>query len=250
MEIVEKVIVMDTETANTLDDPLVYDLGFAVVDYSGKVYESYSYVIAEVFFDKDLMNTAYYRDKIPQYEQDIMDGKRIIATYEQVRYKFKEIAKKYGVQKVFAHNMAFDLRSTNLTIRWLTSSKRRYFLPFGIEICDTLIMARQVMKNNKQYADFCQANGYITDKGKPRFTAEILYRYITNNTDFVEKHTGLEDVLIEKEILTYCVNAMPDVEMHLFKKDREENEPIKESTERKKRAKENTTKRNARIMVW
>ena len=46
-------IVLDTETCNgivmpdgslNLDDSLVYDIGFAVVDKHGKVYEKYSFV--------------------------------------------------------------------------------------------------------------------------------------------------------------------------------------------------------------
>jgi hypothetical protein len=42
-------------------------------------------------------------------------------------------------------------------------------------------------------------------RGRVRATAEILYRYITLNTDFIEDHTGLEDVLIEKEIFAKCM---------------------------------------------
>ena len=30
-------LVFDTETANSLDNPLMYDLGFAIVDKRGKV---------------------------------------------------------------------------------------------------------------------------------------------------------------------------------------------------------------------
>ena len=44
-----------------------------------------------------------------------------------------------------------------------------------------------------------------------RFTAEIIYRFITNNLNFEEAHTGLEDVLIEKEILAYCLKNKPEI---------------------------------------
>ena len=37
-----------------------------------------------------------------------------------------------------------------------------------------------------------------------KLTAEILYRYISGKQDFVEAHTGLEDVQIEKEIFAEC----------------------------------------------
>ena len=69
---ITKFIVIDTETANTLDDPFTYDIGFAVVDIEGNVYEKYSFVVADIFLDKELMKSAYFADKIPQYWEDIM----------------------------------------------------------------------------------------------------------------------------------------------------------------------------------
>ena len=54
----KKYIVLDTETTNSLDDPMAYDIGFAVIDEYGTVYETHSYVIADVFLDKDLMASA------------------------------------------------------------------------------------------------------------------------------------------------------------------------------------------------
>ena len=40
---------------------------------------------------------------------------------------------------------------------------------------------------------------------RPQAKAEVLYRYISGNDSFIEKHTGLEDVMIEKEIFTKCI---------------------------------------------
>ena len=51
---------------------------------------------------------------------------------------------------------------------------------------------------------FCEENGYVRKNGKPRATAEILYRYITGQHDFTEEHQGLDDVLIEIEISAKC----------------------------------------------
>ena len=42
-------IVVDTETTNSIDDPLCYDVGFAVIDNTGHVYESHSFVVADIF---------------------------------------------------------------------------------------------------------------------------------------------------------------------------------------------------------
>lgn len=218
----EKYIVLDTETTNSLDDPIVYDLGWAVVDYSGKVYQTYSFVVADVFLDAELMASAYFADKIPTYWEQIKNGSRILARFNNIRKIFADCAKAYGVTKFFAHNMRFDYRSLNLTQRFLTSSKYRYFFPYGAEICDTLKMSRQVLKENVDYDNFCYNNAFLTKNGRKRFTAEILYRFLTNDLQFVENHTGLEDVLIEKEILAYCLQEMPNVKCELWEKEKEE----------------------------
>lgn len=212
----EKMIVFDTETANSLDDPFFYDIGWAVVDESGEVYRTYSYVNADVFLDDELMQTAYFKDKIPQYWAEIKSGERTLTSFYNIRKAFAECVKEFEIKKAFAHNALFDYRSTNYTQRFLTSSKYRYFFPYGLEICDTLKMARQVLKINEEYENFCYVNNYLTKRGCRRYTAEIIYRFISNNLQFEEEHTGLADVLIEKEILTYCLQKMPNVKMKLW----------------------------------
>ena len=72
----EKFLVIDTETTNSLDNPICYDIGFAVIDKDGKVYESHSYAIADIILDSELMNSAYYAEKIPSYWEEIREGKK------------------------------------------------------------------------------------------------------------------------------------------------------------------------------
>jgi len=208
----DRFIVVDTETTNSLDDPLCYDVGFAVVDMFGNVYENYSFVVADIFLDKELMKHAYFADKIPQYWRDIKAGKRELKTFFNIRKAFADCVKRNHVKIILAHNARFDYRSLNLTQRYLTSSKFRYFFPFGVEIWDTLKMSRMVLNDVDAYGEFCYLNNYLTKRLCKRFTAEIIYRFITGNNSFEESHTGLEDVLIEKDIFVYCVSAMPDID--------------------------------------
>lgn len=212
----EKFIVLDTETTNSIDDPICYDMGWAVVDKDGNVFQTYSFVVADVFLDRELMESAYFKEKIPTYWEQIKSGERILARFWNIRKIFHDCVKAYNVTKVFAHNMRFDYRATNLTQRFLTSSKFRYFFPYGVEICDTLKMARQALKGNVNYDNFCYSNNYLTKRGQKRFTAEIIYRFLTNDLQFEESHTGLEDVMIEKEILRFCLQEFPGVEMKLW----------------------------------
>ena len=206
-------IVGDTETCNTrmendkldMRDVLVYDFGFVVCDKQGRVYEEYSFIIKEIFFGmKDLMKSAYYTDKLPQYYEEIRNGKRKVVSLYEARKTLADVMKKYNTNIFVAHNARFDDNALKVTERYTTKSKYRYFLPFGTEVWDTMKMANDTICKQKTYRKFCEENGYLTKNGQVRKTAEILYRYITQNHDFVECHTGLEDVMIEKEILAHC----------------------------------------------
>ena len=206
-------IMGDTETCNTrmengkldMRDVLVYDFGFAVCDKQGRVYEKHSFIIKEIFFGmKNLMKTSYYADKLPQYYEEIRNGKRKVVSLYEARQILADVMKKYNTNIFVAHNARFDDNALKVTERYTTKSKYRYFLPFGTEVWDTMKMANDTICKQKTYKKFCEENGYLTKNGRVRKTAEILYRYITKNNNFTESHTGLEDVMIEKEILAHC----------------------------------------------
>ena len=206
-------IVLDTETC-PVDKDLkevvasnmwTYDCGWAVVDKRGNVYRKRSFVNADIFLEeKELMKSAYYAKKIPMYWEDIKSGKRILTSFYNIRKTLLADIEEFGVKEIYAHNMRFDYGTLTTTQRWLTKSKYRYFFPKDIVICDTLKMARDVIAPMPSYKRFCEKNGFLTKKGQVKTSAEVLYRFITKNIDFVESHTGLEDVMIEKEILAYC----------------------------------------------
>jgi len=221
------IVVLDTETCPLDRDfkgvspynMFVYDIGWAVVDKKGTVYETKSYVNKEIFYDESsLMKSSYYANKLPQYKEDIKNGKRVVANWNDIRKDLAETLKKYNTNTVCAHNARFDDGSLKNTQRWLTKSKYRYFLPYGTEIWDTMKMALDVIANTPTYKEFCKENNYMTNHKNPRpqVKAEVIYRYITRNNDFIESHTGLEDVLIEKEILAYCFKKHKKMRKKLY----------------------------------
>lgn len=206
-------IVLDTETAPCDKDlegvsawnMFVYDVGWVVCDKRGKVYRKRSFVNADIFCgEKALMKSAYYANKIPRYWNEIKRGERILTSFYKIRKCLLDDIKEFNVSEVYAHNARFDYGSLTNTQRWETKSKYRYFFPKSVTICDTLKMSRQVIANTPSYQSFCRKHGYLTKNGQVRLTAEIIYRYITHDNVFVEKHTGIEDVMIEKEIMAYC----------------------------------------------
>lgn len=210
-------LTIDTETANGLDDALVYDIGGAIHDKKGNVLESFSFIIYEVFVGmKDLMKSAYYANKIPMYEDDLRAGTRKMVQYLTAKKHIAELCKKYNVRAIIAHNARFDYRATNTTQRYLTCSKYRYFLPYGIEVWDTLKMVKSTVAKQKSYLRWCEENGFMVNANRPRMTAEILYKYMTGNIEYAECHTGLEDVLIEKEIFVWCMRQHKKTEKKLW----------------------------------
>lgn len=212
----EKYMIFDTETTNSLEDPFVYDLGFAIIDKEGNIYETRSFVNADIFLDKQLMSSAFFIDKIPIYWEDIQKGNRIMKRWYNIRKEVRESMMKWDIHDVIAHNARFDYRSTAYTQRFLTSSKYRYFFPYGTHIIDTLKMSRQVFKIDSYYQKWCIDNHYLTSRNEARYTAEILYRYLINNHNFEESHTALEDVMIEKEIFVECLRRCPTIDGHLW----------------------------------
>lgn len=206
-------IVLDTETC-PLDknfegvDPnnmWVYDVGYAIIDKRGKVYRERSFINADIFLnEKLLMNSSYYANKIPQYWEDIKSGKRVLTSFYNIRKTLLEDIAEFEVEEVYAYNMRFDYLSLNNTERWLTKSQYRYFLTKDLVICDIMKMARDVIAKMPTYKRFCEEHGYMTKNNQVQLKAETVYKFITKDLDFIESHTGLEDVMIEKEILAYC----------------------------------------------
>ena len=172
-------------------------------------------MVADVFLDSELMASAYFAEKIPQYWEDIKNGKRILRRLKTIRSILCDVMTQHEINMVCAYNCAFDVRSGNYTQRYLTSSKYRYFYPYGTQFMDILKLAREILKTDENYKTFCKENNYLTEKGQNRYTAEIVYRYLFDK-DFVEEHTGLADCLIEAQIMVRLMGENPNVDFRLW----------------------------------
>lgn len=211
---------MDCETAETtplengqldVKNGQAYDLGLAVINDDLELVEEISLVNEDVFFRMpQSMESAYYAEKMPQYLVGMrMGNHKIVDTWQMYRI-FHKLCQKYDITAVVAHNAYFDVNVLNATMRYQTKSRCRWFLPWNIEVIDTLKLARNTFGKDPQYVTWCKENGYMTKHStpRPRLTAEILYRYITQDQEFEESHTGLKDVTIEREIFRKCMERM------------------------------------------
>lgn len=215
-------MVLDTETCpidRTVEgvqpeNMLVYDIGYCVVDKKGNVYKKGSYVVSEIFFGEHYskMQSSYYANKIPRYFEDIAKGNRKVKQWHEISFALRETIKEFNIKTIVAHNARFDFKALKNTEKYLDTYS---LLPF-MTWFDSLKMARSVIGKMPTYKKFCLENNYLTKNGQLRFTAEIIYRFITKENDFVESHTGLEDTLIEKEIMAYCFKQHKKMDKLLF----------------------------------
>ena len=214
-----KFLVLDCEACNCpkIDGQLdakngqAYDLGGQVIDEFGAVYEKFSCIIEDVFFGMpQAMEEAFYAEKIPQYFEDMRMNRREIINIWNAYHLVRELCKKWNVQAVVANNARFDVAVLNSTLRYQTKSRKRYFLPYGMKVLDSMKIAKMVLSNSPEYEAFCKEHNFMTNHStpRPRFTAEVLWRYFTQNVDFEEKHTGFEDVEIESQIMAKCLEAL------------------------------------------
>lgn len=204
----EMYLVIDTETANTIEQPLPYDIGYAICDRHGNIKVERSFVVAEIFLDhKEMMKSAYYAEKIPHYWEDIKNGTREIKSIFNIRKQIKADMKKYNVKKVGAYNMGFDKRALNNVIRYCSKSFIRWFFPFGTEYFCIWNMACQTILSSATYVKFALQNGFVSDKDNILTNAEVCFRFLTKQLDFAESHTGLEDVRIEVDIMAKCFST-------------------------------------------
>lgn len=206
-------IVLDTETMNSIEQPLCYDIGWVVCDRDGNIYEERSFVVAETFLDmKDVMQSAYYADKIPQYWEDIKSGNRTIKPMWTIRKQLIDDMKNYNTNMVGAYNMGFDKRALNNLIRYTSKSWARWFFPYDTEYFCIWNFACSVLLNTKSYVDFAIENNLISEADNILTSAECAYKFITKDTEFREEHKGLEDVKIEVAIMAKCYKTHKKIE--------------------------------------
>ena len=200
------IMCLDVETAGNIGSPLVYDMGFAVTDKKGNIYQKFSFVIEEIFDDKKLMDTAYYAYKIPFYLQDLEEGKAIKCKFLEMREVFLKCLEVYNIDMVSAYNLNFDMRALRTTTEKLYGKGKRFLTSEykDIELMCIWSFACEVIFTQKTFTKIATEQNWLTECGNYKTNAEVAYRYITRDYDFEEAHRGLQDVEIETQILAKC----------------------------------------------
>ena len=207
------IMVLDTETTNNnmesrFNDGLVYDIGFTIADKKGNVYAKRSYAVKEIFDWKELMDTAYYKNKLPKYYEKLAKGEMKKETIWNIRKAIKTAMEYFNITEVWAFNANFDLTTLNNTVRYLSGSGCRYFFKYGTEICDIWHVACQTLGLQKTF----QWENVRNTKGNLITNAERMFGYIIQDETFEEEHTGLADAEIETKILARCLASHKSID--------------------------------------
>ena len=203
-------IIVDTEGVDTVkhfdgkahpETSLFYDFGFMVIDGNdGSVLESHSFINSDVYFRNDLMTSAYYADKRQRYDEGMGIDWTVANTYT-IWQTFADACKRHNVRKVWAFNCRYDDLITVNTIQTLSNGFVRAFIPEGVKWADIWDYAGSTLCKTRKYVDWCIRNDYMSDKGNPKTSAEVVARYMLEDDSFIEAHTALEDCKIELAIL-------------------------------------------------
>lgn len=238
-------IVLDCETAtlphaiNYTDEqrkniaiakPLIYDLGWKVMDAKGNTYARKNYLISEIFSVPAIFDTAYYAEKRPLYLEKLEKGEIILADWRSaVRELIEDMD---ACEAVGAYNSMFDFKKaipfTDLYINQLYSADFHKWLKWQNKIADELatgivhpssktfeetvfrfrekeyplfdlwgLSCRHIL-NCDEYKQMCLDEKWETASGKYfKTSAETAFRFYSERCDFIEAHTAIEDADIE-----------------------------------------------------
>ena len=197
------VLVVDVEGSGR---GFVYDVGFAVADLHGNVYDTFSGIVSETIIGMPAeMATAYYAEKLPMYAERLNRGEIVCVGLHTIREKVFEVMEQYNINTVAAYNVTYDKNALNRTIARVSNDTVTSFFPDGTVFWDIWGMACETILQRKAYKNAAIEKGWVSEKGNIRSGAEYAYRYISGDDMFEEEHTGLADVLIEVNILAATI---------------------------------------------
>lgn len=201
------VMVFDTETTS-LDKPFCYNIGYVILDDEMNIVKTADYVVEQIWHNLPLFSTAYYAEKRPLYVSAMKGRTAKMDKFGYICQQMIRDIRNYEVTSAYAYNSSFDERVFAFNCDWFKCSN-----PFDtIPVFDIRGYAHQFICDNAEYTAFCEAHELFTDSGNYSTTAEALFKFISQDTEFIEEHTALSDSIIEAEILLETLSRGAELE--------------------------------------
>lgn len=230
--------------------PLIYDLGWQVIDYQGRVYAKKNFLISEIFSVPAVFDTAYYAEKRPLYLEKLDKGEIMLTDW---RTAVRELVEDMDAcEAVGAYNSMFDFKKaipfTELYInqlyspdfhKWLDFQNSRvdaiatgktFENPYGFDetvfrfrektypLFDLWGLSCRHILNCDEYKEMCLDNEWQTASGKYfKTSAETAFRFFSGDMEFIEAHTAIDDAVIESMLFADIVKRTKrDFEMGII----------------------------------
>lgn len=258
-------IVLDCETATlpeainydgeerkniAIAKPLIYDLGWQVIDAQGRIYARKNYLISEIFSVPAIFDTAYYASKRCIYLEKLAKGEITLTDWKTASAELVEDMD--ACVAVGAYNSMFDYKKaipfTDLYISklyspdfhdWLNyQNKKLPWLarghknenPNGFDetifrfrgkeypLFDLWGLSCRHILNCDEYKNMCLDNDWQTASGKYfKTSAETAFRFFSETLDFEEAHTAIDDAEIESILFAeICKRTKKKFEMGII----------------------------------
>ena len=189
-------LVVDIETTKPKakgEKGFIFDISFGVFSRKDGVLGKIGYIVKE-----NESKTPWYEDRLTKYRNYLASGKYQVKGFAEIVAIMKKIIDKYQVEYVTAYNLKFDKDDYIERV----CKELGIESPFkNLKAFDIWQGAAETLGQRKSYKNFTDTNGFVHPTGNRMSGAEIMYRYMTNQPDFVEEHTGLADIEIEMELL-------------------------------------------------
>ena len=191
-----------------------FDIGTNVVNESGKIVFRKSLVVEDIFENDIAMNSAFFKNKIPFYENKLSvfckDKDAMLyqlLSIPKVLNALNDIIKTFNCKVVSAYNVSYDYDGINNLYELKPHITNKFKRLNDLDIQKLFIKYLiDFPKAKNHYFKWCKENGKLTSTGKfASTTAETVYQYITKDLDFKENHTGLEDLKIEIAIYKWII---------------------------------------------
>ena len=139
-----------------------------------------------------LLDSSHYGKFKKEYYLNLLRDPATVLCYTEVEAKeiFSAWLTENNVSCACAHNSGFDFNQTFVAE-----------CVEGMEFIDTWQAFYDTIGKYTKYNKFCCENGFVTKSGNIQMSAEVCYRFICGDVEFVEEHTALADCEIEAEIL-------------------------------------------------
>jgi hypothetical protein len=187
----ETILLVDTEFVD-LKKPFVYDLSYTIATLERGKYEPIKIVgnvVKQIYDNKALFETAYYRNKRPLYTSALRRKVYSKRDYGRIVNSMINDIQKYNVKCVMGYNVSADTRAIAFTSEFLKAKNPLE----NVEVIDLMPIVVNAICDTLEYKTFAKENDLVSEKGFYKFGVEAVSKFVYNKPSFVEKHMGMSD---------------------------------------------------------